>query len=132
MCVLLSKLEEKCTQLSDVRGLFDTVSEKFPETPSCLSPTAAVIHIHDFDSTIVKVQLGKSSSMTGEECSSVSALELPRLREPSFRDNALPFAECTKKQKRNSSLGERTHVDFQFNYLRRMSANASSRKLVVF
>lgn len=71
------KLQEERTQLSDVRGLLDAVIEKFPETFSRLSSTATIIYSHGFESAIVKVQLGKSSAMAGEERASVSALDLP-------------------------------------------------------
>ena len=95
--------------------------------------TAGIIHSHDFESAIVKVQLDNSSAMTGKDLASIPALELSGQPEPLFSDNDLSFAERDfERQRRNSSIGERTHVELCVFYLRLMSANIPSRKLFMF
>ena len=60
-------LQSESVTLSDVRGLFDAIIERFSETKDNISEAAGITYSLLFESAIVKVQLGNIGSLSREQ-----------------------------------------------------------------
>jgi hypothetical protein len=92
--------------LDDVRGLFDELMLKYPETSQYLSPDASIIHDPDFEEAIRKIIRGEVASLTDTEKEAVECFKLfpnanvpgaPSPEPQSFAERAL------KKRKRQQA-----------------------------
>ncbi|RHY69411.1 hypothetical protein DYB34_008694 [Aphanomyces astaci] len=62
------------SSLLEVRQIFDTVIEDYPDAVGRLGPSARVVKNPCFESAIVKILHGTETTMTAEECESVIKL----------------------------------------------------------
>ena len=61
------KLQADDTTLADVRALFDHVIDSFPTATPRLQPDANIVHSPDFESGLVKLQLGNNNALSRSE-----------------------------------------------------------------
>ena len=53
--VVTRELQRENLDLADVRNLFDTVIEEYPESAQYLSSNASIVHTTDFETGLVKL-----------------------------------------------------------------------------
>lgn len=85
-------LQCEWTKPRGVRGLFDAVIEKYPETGEKLTQSAKIVHSTMFEGSIVKVQIGSSSSLSPEEKVLLRPFIWPDRHSKSDGDEQISFA----------------------------------------
>ncbi|RHY03863.1 hypothetical protein DYB36_007504 [Aphanomyces astaci] len=100
--ITLTLQGDECSLL-EVRQIFDTVIEEYPDAVGRLGPSARVVKKLSFESAIVKILRDTETTMTAEECESVNKLRNEENIESSAAGMALPvmsLAERALKKKK--------------------------------
>jgi len=108
-------LQAQNTTMSNVRSLFDALEDAFPEMKSRLGKDAAIVHSVDFESVIVKIQLGKTDSFSASEVLISSRFKLPSAVNDATDGEELSFAErALKRQRMLNGPEEHKYMDTRF------------------
>eukprot|EP00171_Calliarthron_tuberculosum_P001888 IDg1888t1 len=108
-------LQDDSTTMSDVRGLFDAVIDRYPETACKLTSSASIVHNPIFENAVVKVQLENCNALSREERLAMKSFELDTHREVDAYDDRLSFAQSAlKRQRRSSSSHSVQYMNLKF------------------
>jgi len=89
-------LQDDSIDLADVRGIFDSVIETYPDANEFIGPDAGIVHQPHFESGIVKVLDNQSSKMNSDELTVTQCL----LHTPSVdHESDTPSTELTFTQR---------------------------------
>ena len=102
--------------LSQVRCLFDSVIEKFPETASYLSASSKIVQDPDFEAGIIKIQDGKERVLLNAEKTAIKPLENQcevDFLSSTTENQQISFAERALK-KRKISVNTTGYMDTRF------------------
>lgn len=110
------RLQERNVTVSDVRGLFDSVMDEYPDTTPRLSTSASILYSPVFESAVVKVQLGKAAALSRDERSALEEFRTPELiPSESSAGATLSLAErALKRQRRESVDGYKNFINLRF------------------
>ncbi|KAF0750418.1 hypothetical protein AaE_006722 [Aphanomyces astaci] len=87
--ITLALQDEEC-MLSDVRRIFDTVVEDYPDAVRRLGETADIVQYPTFESGVVKILSGHAFTLTDEEVSAVERLAVPVANQTATTEMAQP------------------------------------------
>ena len=108
-------LQDTATTMSDVRDMFDSIMEDYPETEIRLSATAPIVHKPTFESAVVKVQRGEGQTMTHEEITAVRRFEIPHAGGPSCATLNLSYAQRALRRRLNGPQSvARKYINLDF------------------
>ena len=105
--ICLALQDDECT-MSDVRRMFDTVIEDYPDATRRLGENAEIVRAPCFESAVVKIQNGIEVAMSDEEAASITVLRLTNIN---VAQSGIPVTTVSlaqralKKQKLSQSHG---------------------------
>ncbi|RHY06145.1 hypothetical protein DYB25_013056, partial [Aphanomyces astaci] len=104
--VLVDNFESHMScSLLDVRQIFDTVIEDYPDADARLGRSAVIVKNPAFEDGIVKVLLGSEASLTSVEADAIKALWVSQASQGSEEDVAVPvFSLAERALKKNKVL----------------------------
>ncbi|KAH9143603.1 hypothetical protein AeRB84_012396 [Aphanomyces euteiches] len=116
-------LQSESTRLRDVRACFDFLLDIYPEMASQISANGEIVQYPEFETAVVKVQMGNISALTPAERRSVAHLQSGGPSGDGEDDERLSlFERAVKRQKAEQLNGYLTWI---FYYLRQTCVNAS-------
>eukprot|EP00171_Calliarthron_tuberculosum_P004916 IDg4916t1 len=110
-------LQKESTSLADVRALFDTVIDDFPELEIRLGKNAEIVGCKEFESAVVLIQQGRQGSLSCAQKATVSTLYEGAFDEAStvVSDDELSLADRALKRRKTMGNGySKKYVDTGF------------------
>ncbi|RHY50880.1 hypothetical protein DYB38_009262 [Aphanomyces astaci] len=104
--VLVDNFESHMScSLLDVRQIFDTVIEDYPDADARLGRSAVIVKNPAFEDGVVKVLLGSEASLTSVEADAIKALRVSQASQGSEEGVAVPvFSLAERALKKNKVL----------------------------
>jgi len=108
-------LQARCTTLSDVRALFDALIDQYPNMKPFLKADANIVHSKQFESGIVKIQIGKGEFLSSTEKTACSQFKVMVENNENLSTETLSFAErALKRQKSSTESSSDSYLDTRF------------------
>jgi hypothetical protein len=108
------ELQRDDITISEVRGIFDYVLEKYPMLYDKLSPCADIILDKHFETGIVKIQQGKVELLDTIEKRHVIHLKKPEIEKPAEVEVTLSLAQQALKKQKLEETRESSYIDLRF------------------
>ncbi|RQM24204.1 hypothetical protein B5M09_007767 [Aphanomyces astaci] len=114
--ITLALQGDECSLL-EVRQIFDTVIEDYPNAVGRLGPSARVVKNPSFESAIVKILRGTETTMTAEERESVIKLRNEEAIESSAAAVALPVISLAERALKKNKVTRMTSSFMDWRFL---------------
>lgn len=89
----------------DVHGLFDAIIDRFPATDQRLRSDAAILHLLNVESAVVKVQLENDGALNRGEFRALKAPKQGFLDELDIENEGTLFAKWALRGRKGVQLG---------------------------
>ena len=111
-------LQRETTTMAEVRALFDAIAKEYPIVEKRLAADADIVLDKNFESALVKLQVGKMDSLSSAEVRSVKHLKKSSEQEYSSEDennHEISFADRILKRQKLEAQGSSTeYLDLRF------------------